>query len=65
MAYWSASPDEFGGNDAGVVGLDPFYGLIDDIVSGAICGARGVVSLSSNAKLLGSGTYDDVYVVVE
>ena len=26
-------------------------------------GVRGVVSLSSDAKLLGSGTYDDVYVV--
>ena len=26
-------------------------------------GVRGVVSLSSDAKLLGSGTYDDVYIV--
>ena len=26
-------------------------------------GVRGVVSLSSKARLSGSGTYDDVYVV--
>ena len=37
-------------------------GLRVDGVDGGV-GVRGVVSLSSDAKLLGSGTYDDVYVV--
>ena len=39
-------------------------GAADDVVSVTV-GVRGVVSLSSKAKLSGSGTYDDVYVVVE
>ncbi|MGN1379534.1 MAG: hypothetical protein ACI4XR_03980 [Bacilli bacterium] len=65
MAYWSASPIEFYSYIAGVVDLNPFDGLSYDDVDVARGGIRGVVSLSSNAKLLGSGTYDDVYVVVE
>ena len=61
--YWAGSPYEFsGGSDAygfrvGVVG-SLSYGR----VSGNR-GVRGVVSLSSESKLLGSGTYNDVYTV--
>ena len=60
--YWAGSPNEFYGGYAGesVVyddgGLDGYY------VSNVI-GVRGVVSLSSESKLLGSGTYNDVYTV--
>ena len=61
--YWAGSPSEFfGGYSAGefVVSDGGFLGY--DFVNHYI-GVRGVVSLSSDAKLLGSGTYDDVYVV--
>ena len=63
MAYWSGSPLEFSSNGANVIDLNSFFGLTCDDVNYAYGGARGVVSLSSNAKLSGSGTYDDVYVV--
>ena len=65
MGYWSASPGVFIGSGAFVFDLYPFSGLNRGYVSVAIIGVRGVVTLSSNAKLSGSGTYDDVYVVVE
>ena len=62
--YWSGSPGKFYDGDAAyefVVRGDGF--MFDDSVmsSGRV---RGVVSLSSKAKLLGSGTYNDVYTVV-
>ena len=63
MAYWSASPHGFSGDSALVIVLGPVDGLLYDSVRSAGAGARGVVSLSSNAKLSGTGTYDDVYVV--
>ena len=63
MGYWSASPGVFIGSGAFVFDLYPFSGLNRGYVSVAIIGVRGVVTLSSNAKLSGSGTYDDVYVV--
>ena len=61
--YWSGSPYYFissGHSDEFIVsslGL-----LIDGFVNNAY-GARPVVSLSSKAKLSGSGTYNDVYTV--
>ena len=62
--YWAGSPFEFSSDGfAFVFGLRPVDGLnanLVDFLSGA---ARGVVSLSSETKLLGSGTYNDVYVV--
>ena len=61
--YWPASPYGFGGFDAYVFGLRPIGGLHVDNVYVAGIGVRGVVSLSSKARLSGSGTYDDVYVV--
>ena len=61
--YWAGSPDEF--NDG--YNANEFYvfddgGLSSDFVN-YIYGVRGVVSLSSESKLLGSGTYNDVYTV--
>jgi len=63
--YWAGSPFGFGvGRGAGEFGVRG---------GGALCGGnagvlhiygvRGVVSLSSESKLLGSGTYNDVYTV--
>ena len=60
--YWAGSPiefydsdsDEFDVIDGGYLG----YGDVDSNY-----GVRGVVSLSSESKLLGSGTYNDVYTV--
>ena len=61
--YWAGSPFEFyGGDSAGGFFVSEGGSLLKDYVSGSD-GVRGVVSLSSDAKLLGSGTYDDVYVV--
>ena len=61
--YWAGSPGAFnGGNGARefIVGGGGFlgYGFVR-----SIGGVRGVVSLSSESKLLGSGTYNDVYTV--
>ena len=61
--YCAGSPREFGGGrDA-----DGFYVNGDgDLYRGSVYGnfgVRGVVSLSSESKLLGSGTYNDVYTV--
>ena len=63
MAYWAGSPRSFRGSDSGVFELDPIFGLVYDDVYRRNAAARGVVSLSSESKLLGSGTYNDVYVV--
>ena len=61
--YWAGSPFGF----SGVIYAGEFYvfddgDLGEDIVGGN-GGVRGVVSLSSESKLLGSGTYNDVYTV--
>ena len=63
MAYWAGSPRRFRASSSGVFGLNPFYGLYYDYVFIRLNAARGVVSLSSESKLLGSGTYNDVYTV--
>ena len=60
--YWAGSPDEFDGGISFGFGVGDggdldFYHVYIDI------GVRGVVSLSSESKLLGSGTYNDVYTV--
>ena len=61
--YWAGSPIGFG---------DGFYarefvvygdGILDFDYVDSNGGVRGVVSLSSESKLLGSGTYNDVYTV--
>ena len=63
MAYWAGSPGVFLDGYSNVFELYPIYGLRAGIVCNRYDAARGVVSLSSESKLLGSGTYDDVYVV--
>ena len=63
MAYWAGSPRRFNFSFSYVFVLLPFSGLSDDDVDYRHTAARGVVSLSSESKLLGSGTYNDVYVV--
>ncbi len=58
-SYWVGSPSVFGGDANGVT-------MVDGLYSGSVNyldGVRGVVSLSSESKLLGSGKYNDVYVV--
>ena len=60
--YWVGSPYEFIMGNSGEFGVDADGGLTVDFVSG-IYRVRGVVSLSSESKLLGSGTYNDVYTV--
>ena len=63
--YWVGSPDVFSdGIYAGEFFV--FVGGFLDIGAGFVrhmYGVRSVVSLSSESKLLGSGTYNDVYVV--
>ena len=63
MAYWAGSPDGFYGGYSTVFELYPVDGLYDARVDTRDIAARGVVSLSSESKLLGSGTYNDVYIV--
>ena len=61
--YWAGSPSRFSDSRSYVFGLTPIYGLSYGYVSYRYFAARGVVSLSSESKLLGSGTYNDVYTV--
>ena len=63
MIYWAGSPYAFYDNHSIVFTLSPIRGLVNGIVNTRVGGARGVVSLSSESKLLGSGTYNDVYTV--
>ena len=61
--YWSGSPIIFrSSGDAGEFGVDSSGYLNTYFVYSAL-GVRPVVSLSSKAKLSGSGTYNDVYTV--
>ena len=60
--YWSGSPYFFdGGYAIGFSVVD--VGRLDYFYVNIARGARPVVSLSSKAKLSGSGTYNDVYTV--
>ena len=63
MAYWAGSPYGFYGSGSFVFALYPVIGLYSDFVYIRSYAARGLVSLSSESKLLGSGTYNDVYTV--
>ncbi len=61
--YWAGSPrDFFDGHYANVFFVYSGGYLLYDYVYYTY-GVRGVVSLSSESKLLGSGTYNDVYAV--
>ena len=61
--YWAGSPRRFSDSLSSVFALNPIGGLRLGDVTDRDCAARGVVSLSSESKLLGSGTYNDVYTV--
>ena len=63
MAYWAGSPYRFRVGFSRVFALSPIVGLYGGGVHYRDVAARGVVSLSSESKLLGSGTYNDVYTV--
>ena len=65
QSYWSGSPYVFysSNTSANEFNVNP-YGVLDSFYVDSFAGARPVVSLSSKAKLSGSGTYDDVYTVV-
>ena len=63
MAYWTSSPLAFVDNQAFLIGYLPEAGLFETTAATPGFGVRGVITLSSDAKLLGSGTYNDVYVV--
>ena len=62
--YWLGSPDYFNGKGANAFefNVNSSGSLVRDFVYNAY-GARPVVSLSSKAKLLGNGTYNNVYRV--
>ncbi len=63
MVYWAGSPVALTDWGSAVFTLGAFNGLYNRYVRFRHYAARGVVSLSSESKLLGSGTYNDVYVV--
>ena len=60
--YWAGSPHVFRGS----ISREFFVngdGILNYYFVNFYTGVRGVVSLSSESKLLGSGTYNDVYTV--
>ena len=60
--YWAGSPHGFYVSNSYEFYVEDDGSLYDGGVYSNI-GVRGVVSLSSESKLLGSGTYNDVYIV--
>ena len=63
--YWSGTPESFySGGDAFEYSVYPSGANNGYTVYYIRYGARPVISLSSKAKLTGSGTYNDVYTVV-
>ena len=63
--YWSGTPESFySGGDAFEYSVYPSGANNGYTVYYIRYGARPVISLSSKAKLSGSGTYNDVYTVV-
>ena len=61
-SYWVGSPYRFRDGDSKEFSVDS-GGIPHDADLGLDCLVRGVVSLSSKAKLSGTGTYNDVYTV--
>ena len=62
--YWSGSPYYFSGDYSYAYEFSvSSSGPLRNIIVSNPNGARPVVSLSSKAKLSGSGTYDNVYIV--
>ena len=69
QAFWIGSPYDFvynGDSDASFEVTAFYVSIAGNILYASannIYGVRPVISLSSNAKLSGNGTYDDVYTV--
>ena len=62
--YWSGSPNGFFSDSSSAGGFGVFeFGSIFSYAVTLAAGARPVVSLSSKAKLSGSGTYSNPYTV--
>ena len=61
--YWTGSPIEFYDGWGAIEFFVHGDGTPDNDTVAYDIGVRGVVSLSSESKLLGSGTYNDVYTV--
>ena len=61
--YWPGSPNSFASSGYTYGFFVYSSGRLDYLSVNAGYGARPVVSLSSKAKLSGSGTYNDVYMV--
>ena len=61
--YWAGSPCEFSVGYSATEFFVDAGGYLDNSYVDSTYGVRGVVSLSSESKLLGSGTYNDVYTV--
>ena len=62
--YWSGSPNGFFSDSSSAGGFGVFeFGSIYSYAVTLAAGARPVVSLSSKAKLSGSGTYSNPYTV--
>jgi hypothetical protein len=62
MLFWAGSPSDFDDGGSGEFGVDGGGRLnYGNVYSNR--GVRGVFSLSSESKLLGRGTYNDVYTV--
>ena len=63
--FWAGSPYYFSINDARAIEFAVnSSGYLYNMYVNLTNGVRPVISLSSKAKLSGSGTYDDVYTVV-
>ena len=63
MTYWTASPEMFFNNRICMLVVGTTGMLYCRTASFVDYTARGLISLSSESKLLGSGKYNDVYVV--
>ena len=63
--YWMGSPHEFYSSFTTAYEFSVSYlgSLVNNPVGNNAFGARPVISISSKAKLSGSGTYNDVYTV--
>ena len=61
--WWSLSPSNFGGDDAGVWGVYGSGGFFDyNFVSNA-CGVRPSISLKSTTNITGEGTSSTPYII--
>ena len=61
--YWAGSPNVFSDGYGAFGFIVRVDGILNNDYVNFDYGVRGVVSLSSESKLLGSGTYNDVYTV--